>query len=107
MNIANTPHHAITRTGRPQFHPAYPPSSLPAWRGNCNGHGRMPPAIGGAGARVAPASIRADGESRRLRARAIAKWCAGTVVLFMPGTLLVLALLWLARRYAPNGTRTS
>ena len=64
MDIANTPHRAITRTGRPQMRPA-----------------------------------------RRLRARAIAKWCAGAVVLFMPGTLIVLALLWLARRYMPNGTR--
>jgi len=32
----------------------------------------------------------------------IAKWCAYALVLLLPGSFVVLALLWLYRRYARN-----
>ena len=34
----------------------------------------------------------------------VAKWCAYALVLLLPGSFVVLALLWLYRRYALRNT---
>ena len=36
----------------------------------------------------------------------LARWCAGALVLLLPGSFIILALLWLCRRHVVPSTRT-
>jgi hypothetical protein len=80
--------------------PARVTRRLPGWRQSCAGQSVARLMSGGRPVPTAATTPWTDVRASVAPPRELAKWCAGALVLVLPGSFVVLALLWLYRRWS-------
>jgi hypothetical protein len=106
MESSSATHRVITRGLEWHNRPARVARMLLGLRNACAGHriGTLAVAAGGAFRLATPPAVNFRGGMQQRHA--FAKWCAGALVLMMPGSFAIVALLWIFRRRFVSSTRT-